>query len=41
MYHVTPKRIAAPLNIFGLVPYLKVLTILTGLLVVWAGLCAI
>jgi len=41
MYHVTPKRIAAPCNISGLVPYLKALTVATGLLVVWAGLCAI
>jgi hypothetical protein len=38
----TDQRIVAPIGfISGLAPYLKALTLVSGLLVVWVGLCAI
>jgi len=40
MSHITRKRIATQTAPAGVVPYLKVLTLASALLVVWAELCA-
>jgi hypothetical protein len=41
MSDIIPEQTASPINPTGLGPYLKALTLATGLLAVWAGLCAI
>ena len=40
-HDLIPERTAAPTKPADVTPYLKALTLLTGLLAVWAGLCAI
>jgi hypothetical protein len=41
MSDMIPEQAASLANPIGLRPYLKALTLATGLLVVWVGLCAI
>jgi hypothetical protein len=39
-HSIIPERTAVPTKPAGVTPYLKALTLVTGLLAVWAGLCA-
>jgi hypothetical protein len=41
MANTSPKRNRAQTTTLGLTPYIKALSLATGLMLVWFGLCAI